>query len=158
MGTGGEVDPNIVVAIELLGETGVALNSIRLAFSALSSAEYSEGMAEKNHGGRDVSPRATHRRLVASPATGASETADVTYTVISLRTMGEHMQYVCIRRWAKIWRKCAGRVDVMVILSHKILASEVDIFEPGKLNIVVRLIGPLTEDLLASTRLVERAL
>lgn len=150
--------PNIAVATELLVETGVALNSFRLAFSALSSAEYSEGTTEKNHGGRDVSSRAIYRRLVASPATGALETADATYTVISLNTMGGHMQYVCIRRWAKMWRKYAGRVDVMVILSYKTLASEVDIFEPGKLNIVVGLIWPRTEDLLTSTCLVERAL
>lgn len=53
------VAPGVDVAAEPSAvESDVALNSFRLASSALNSAAYVEGIAKENHGGRDVSSRA----------------------------------------------------------------------------------------------------
>lgn len=56
---GVEAAPGVEVAAEPLAvERGVALSSFKLASSVLNSAAYVEGIAEENHGGRDVSSRA----------------------------------------------------------------------------------------------------
>lgn len=56
---GVDAAPGVEVAAEPLAvETGVSLNSFKLASSVLNSATYVEGIAEENHGGRDVSSRA----------------------------------------------------------------------------------------------------
>lgn len=86
---GVEAAPGVEVASEPLAvETGVALSSFTLASSVLNSAAYVEGIAEENHGGRDVSSRAAKTRLVASPVMEATEAAEAADAAISLNTAG----------------------------------------------------------------------
>lgn len=72
-------------------------------------------------------------RLVGSPVIEAAEAAEAADAARALNTAGGI--YEDIRDWTEVWKKYAGKVEVMLMLLYK--TEVVETVMPGKLDKVV---------------------